>query len=525
VKATDFARRADAVIAEAARDTVGDDHAEMPLLRGEGVAARGLTRLVVSLALLTVLGSAACAALAWAGVWEPLVAGPVLLVLAAVSVRVSRLASARTTPVWAVAAITLVAVGATAWAGLTHSEQVLPRRDPGSYLQSAQALATGHRTPVAVGADSIGGPDVLRIKGVTLSSPAFYQVGSPSHPAVQPQFVIGPAAWYSVGYWVAGIPGATWLAAVFGGLGVLALGLLAGAVVGPRWGPLGALGVALCVPLLHVNRSTYSEPLAVFVLAAGMLLLVESTRVGGRGRWRHARLLGLLAGILVGGGGLLRADALRETILLLPVAALLIIRRQGGGAPLLAGAGIATLVSAAVAVGLSNQYLGTIAGSLLPLAALGVGLGGLTALVVVLARRGRRLPDGVRAVLPRASAALVLLVGAGLGLRPLFQTVRQSAADPGSRVVAGLQLRQGLPVDGGRTYAEQSLVWTTWWVGPTALVITFVVLAVAAHRLARAWVRQERASPPPRSPGTARASPRTTRGPTGGSSSCSRSSS
>ena len=39
-----------------------------------------------------------------------------------------------------------------------------------------------------------------------------------------------------------------------------------------------------------------------------------------------------------------------------------------------------------------------------------------------------------------------------------------------ARVVAGLQARQGLPVDGGRTYAEQTLAWTSWWVGPAAVV-------------------------------------------------------
>jgi hypothetical protein len=492
VKATDLARRADALISGAATDTAGDDSAEGPLLRGERVAARALTRFVVSAALLTVLGAAACALLAWLGLWQPLVALPVLLVLAVISFRVSRLVRPRPLPVWTVAAVVLVALGSTLWAGLTHSEQVLPRRDPGSYLQSAISLATEHRTPIVVPADSIGGADVLRIKGVTLDSPAFYQVGSPAEPAVQPQFMIGPAAWYSVAYWIGQAPGAIWLAAVFGGLSVLAMGLLTGAVVGPRWGPLGALGAAVCFPLLHVNRSTYSEPLAALVLATGLLLLAESTRVGADGRWRHARRLGLLAGLLIGGGGLIRPDALRETILLLPVAALLLIRRDGGGASLLLGAGVGTLVSAAVGLGLSNQYLGTIAASLVPLLALGVVLGALAAAVVLTARRGVSLPPGIRAVLPRASAALVVLVGLGLALRPLFQTARQSAADPGSRVVAGLQLRQGLPVDGGRTYAEQSLAWTGWWMGPIALVLTFVVLACGAHALARAWVRQDR---------------------------------
>ena len=74
-----------------------------------------------------------------------------------------------------------------------------------------------------------------------------------------------------------------------------------------------------------------------------------------------------------------------------------------------------------------------------------------------------------------------------LASRPLWQTVRQSAADPGARVVAGLQLRQGLPVDGGRTYAEQSLVWMSWWLGPAALVLALVAAAALTRRALAAW--------------------------------------
>ena len=118
---------------------------------------------------------------------------------------------------------------------------------------------------------------------MTLDSPAFYQTGTAAQPSVQPQFVIGPSAWYSVGHWLGGPGAMLWMPAVFGGLGVLALGLLVSAVVGPRWGPLGAFATALCFPLLHVNRSTYSEPPAVLVLAAGLLVLAAATDRGERG--------------------------------------------------------------------------------------------------------------------------------------------------------------------------------------------------------------------------------------------------
>jgi hypothetical protein len=48
-----------------------------------------------------------------------------------------------------------------------------------------------------------------------------------------------------------------------------------------------------------------------------------------------------------------------------------------------------------------------------------------------------------------------------------------------------MQRRQGLPVDGGRTYAEHTVDWLSWYVGWAALVVALVVLALAVRRLLR----------------------------------------
>jgi len=122
-----------------------------------------------------------------------------------------------------------------------------------------------------------------------------------------------------------------------------------------------------------------------------------------------------------------------------------------------------------------------------PLAAGVVLLAVLSAVLVLVARRGLRLGGVARRWLPGGLAALVVLVGVVLASRPLWQTVRQSAADPGARVVAGLQLAQGLPVDGGRTYAEHSVVWVSWWVGVPALVLALIGAAGLAWRLGVVW--------------------------------------
>ncbi len=466
-------------------DLPGED---LPLLPGEALAGRVLQDLALGAALWVVGTAVLCGALASVGLWTPAVVLPLEAALAAGCGWLAHAVPARPMPVWSAGLLLAVTLGGLFWTAATHSEQLLPRRDSGSYLQSAIWLADTHRRVVPVDPSSVGGAAVLRQPGVTLASPAFYQVGSAAHPAVQPQFVIGPAAVYSLGRWLGGIPTMLVLPALVMAFGTLATGLLTGAVVGPRWAPLGAAGTLAAFPLLHVARSTYSEPLAVLTLAAGLLSLTVAARRGLPDA--VVRRSAALAGLLVGATVLVRVDGLRETVLLLPVAALYAVSRRPAARlvrPLLVGAGAGTAVAGVVAGALSYRYLGSIAGSLLPLAALGVVLAlGMWA-VVAAGRRGVRVPDRARRLVPGALAALTVLVGLGLASRPWWQVVRQSAADPGARVVAGLQLRQGLVVDGGRTYAERSVGWLSWWTGPVALGIALLVLAVAVRRVASAW--------------------------------------
>ncbi|GAA4398095.1 hypothetical protein GCM10023168_03770 [Fodinibacter luteus] len=501
--------------------------------------ARLLPSLALGAALWVVLVSATAAALSALGWWSPWVAWPTAVVLAAVCAWCVRGLPGVRMPVAASACLVAVVVGFTVWAGATHSEQVLPRRDAASNLQAAVSLATTHARVVPVHPASVGGAEVLRLEGVTLASPAFFEVGSPTAPAVQPQFVVGPAVVYAFGWWVGGADAALVLPALAMGLALLALGLLVARVVGPWAGVASAALVAVLFPVVHTARATYSEPLAMLTLTSGLLavtLAVATARLPGDGvpapggpvdggtegegrvpgavgfvgdRSSQGRVLegvggdvglppsgrfsclrdgsaraAFVAGVLVGGTGLVRVDALREVVLLLPVLAL-------GGAlgarwvrPLLVGLGAAVAVSAVAAVGLSWQYLASIAGSLVPLLALGVLVGVLSAGALVVRRRGvpGRVPAGVVRRLPDLAGVAVLLVGFYLASRPLWLVTRQDPDDPGARYVAGMQARQGLPVDGGRTYAEQTVTWLAWYVGPVALLVALVVLAAVVRR-------------------------------------------
>jgi hypothetical protein len=411
----------------------------------------------------------------------------VLLVLAVVALRAAALLPVRPLPTWSAVALLVLSVGASVWAGTTHSEQVLPRRDSGSYLQSAIELAQGHARPITVPPAAVGGPDVLRIEGITLGSPAFYPTGSIADPLIQPQFPMGPSVWYSVAWWLGGAGAAFWAPALLFGLSVLSIGLLGSLLAGARWGPLAALSTALIFPLVHVGRSTYSEPLALPILAAGLIALSLSARSARVSQVVAARGCALVAGVLIGGGVLVRVDALREAVLVVPVVVLAAVQRQAHARTLAWAVGGSATVALGVVAMTSYRYLWSIAGSLVPLVGLGVlaCVGG--AVVLIGARRGWSLGPLSGPWLARLCAAGVVVAGAVLASRPLWQAVHQSAADPGSQVVAGLQASQGLVIDGGRTYAEHSVVWMSWWVGPAALAVALVAAAVLAYRAASAW--------------------------------------
>ncbi|MFW5469405.1 hypothetical protein ACOCJ4_05095 [Knoellia sp. CPCC 206435] len=461
---------------------------DLPTSDLERRAGRWLQTLVLGAATWVVVMALLAVLLSAPGWWSPWLVLPLAGVAALACGRWADGIPARALPVWTAVLLVTVAAGAGIWTAATHSEQVLPRRDSGSYLQTAISMAETHRRVVPADLDGKGGADLLDVEGVTLSSPAFYEVDTGQGPAVQPQFVIGPGAIWSLGVWLGGPSGAMLLPAIASALGLLGLGLLTARVTGARWSPVTALGVALLFPVLHTARSTYSEPLAMVTLGGGLLALVIAAREGRSGATGRAALL---AGILVGGTAFVRIDGLRETILLVPVAALALARGQRWPRATLVGAGVSTLLAGAAALWLSNQYLGTIAASLVPLLGLGVLLGLLTAGMLRWQRRGGALPQRFSRVLPDLLAVGVVATGLFLASRPLWQTVRQSPDDPGSRVVAGLQLRQGLTVDGGRTYAEQTVVWLSWWVGVPALVIALAALTWSVRQVVTRWTAGE----------------------------------
>src|SRR5439155_278541 len=71
----------------------------------------------------------------------------------------------------------------------------------------------------------------------------------------------------------------------------------------------------------------------------------------------------------------------------------------------------------------------------------------------------RRAPD-------IAAAAVVVAALAAYFIRPHVMHPHYDPNDPAGHDIVALQAQLGLPAAGPRTYAEQSMHWLAWWLGP-----------------------------------------------------------
>ncbi len=394
------------------------------------------------------------------------------------------------------ATLLLIAVALGVWASLTHGEHVVVRRDAGAYATYALSL------------DSFGGVPLdpqLEVFGLAATDPqvrvsaaANYQVPEVGPDGevslrVVPQFLVGTPALLSLGWWLGGWPGLFLVPAVLAAGAVAAFGALASLLVGPRAAIGATAALALAQPLLLVARQTYSEPVSLLLLLTAALLTVQALNGS---PYSRATKLGLLAGGLAGANLFVRIDAARELVLLVPIIAVLIGLRRPAGRAMALGALAATVPAALATTWWSSPYIAQVEGSLLPLTLAGLALVavcvGAVPLGRMLARRWQSPPAALRAsatVAPALVAGAVAGAGLVLASRPLWLVDRRVSVLPGAEgFVEALQVSQGLPPDGTRTYAENSIEWLSWWVGWPLLVVAFATAIVLTYRALTALV-------------------------------------
>lgn len=468
-----------------------------PILR-EGPQEASLPawmQLVVTVCLVAVLSfSLAGMGAALLGQFKPLevLVGGLLLTAGGVFAARKRLPSRRgAVPHVASVLAIVVAVAAGAWNVQFAAEPLLVDRDAGGYVVTGQLM--GHSGMLTFS----GSPAAFGyMPGLTYGGAGF-GTSNPGSPIYAERFHLFPAL-LAIGYWLAGDPGLVATNAVLGGLALLMVYAFASTVLRPVLALAVVTGLAASLPEVYFSRTQYSEIVTQLLLFGG-LWMVSRALAGG---WPSA---GLVAGLVLGATVMARLDSLLFMVAIGAFVFIGLLIFRAAGAPRRRSTLISMLVGIVLAIGLgladglqfsppyidANSYF---------LRLLGEGAGVLVAALIVLAllRPVLRRVAVVLAVGQAAVAGIVPVTVAAAGVygylfRPHLEYATYSPATDTlagyARYTAALQLAEGVFVDGTRTYAEQSLLWIGWYLGPVVVGLAILGLAIMLSRYLRGRLR------------------------------------
>jgi hypothetical protein len=397
-------------------------------------------------------------------------------------------------PWWSLISTLVVVAGFAVWQLAENSQQIIVLRDPGTYLQFAYWIAQQGTTHIPQSLAAFGGSH----PGMTFSSLGFYQSGT----TIQPQFMAGLPMVLAIGVWAGGTLTAVAMAPIIGACAILAFAGLVGRLAGGRWAPAAALVLAITLPQQYTSRNTFSETLAQIMLFGGLCLLADSfTLASGRHvlptpavtSWRDGPApnvaLAFFGGLAIGLTLLIRIDGASDLLPAIPFLGILLVTRRPQAVPF----GLGLIIGVAYGLGdgflLARSYLDSLAPSLRPLAMIVLAAVALTGIgmAIVNVRAFRRwirflLRSRPLRWLPEAAATATVLVIIGFAVRPYFQTVHGETVPATINYVAELQKLAGLPIDGHRQYAEDSLYWVIWYLGVPAVILGTLGLALLVRR-------------------------------------------
>lgn len=364
----------------------------------------------------------------------------------------------------------LVALSFTFFVAANSGEHLLTNRDPGVYLMTATWMAEHGDLLYDPGLpEQIDGNTFVPQRRLPQGT---YATGDGT---AYFQFQHGPAVALATARWVGGSSLMLRATAILAGVGLLGLYLLGRKLTRGDFALLPLTAAAVHPAFIHVSKDAYSEMLALlFVVTAALAWLSQS-----RTKTRSSMFL---TGLIFGATSLTRIDAWLIGIGLVVGLTYMVIgddRRSR-----LSGNEMFSLVSGFLVTSLiglldlwlrSPEYLEDLGPSAFPL----IGVFGATVVTGLLLAAGFRPSEQLARRIRGFIAPLVSIGFAGMALFALFLRSHLQVARSGrlNSFVAGLQAREGLPIDASRTYAEQSLEWFARYQG--YLPITFAVLSIA----------------------------------------------
>ncbi|MGB7982792.1 MAG: hypothetical protein WCF36_18580, partial [Candidatus Nanopelagicales bacterium] len=363
-------------------------------------------------------------------------------------------------------------------------EVLLVQRDPGFLtLQGAWLVDhTDPRIPIQTAAEVAAAVPSARV-----TSDAFWLVGDHLDAQGAKAF---PALIAMVG-WAAGLRGVLAANLLIGTVGLLAVYDVARRLIGPRWGLVPMVGLALSTPMIYFSRSAFTEPTNIVLTFGGLAVLWGASR--DPRMWRFA-----LGGAMVGATALSRIDGAAVSaglILGLGVVAVAAGRSQrrtwlrglvvaSAMALLMVGLGYLDLARNSPGYladhrSLYVQLIGLLVACL-------VAVAGLGALLHV----GRLHPWMVahRSMLAGVAAGSVVLGAVLLASRPLW--LQRNLIEPGSGqawFIAAAQRAAGVAVEGTRSYDEMTVTWLVWYLGPITVLLAVIGAALMLRGAVLRW--------------------------------------
>ncbi len=381
----------------------------------------------------------------------------------------------------AIVAVALIAANGVVGA-LHRSEHVTINRDPGIYVNAAVWLAREGTLEV----DAAVGP-FAGTEGVEFETAGMYTADDGD---LQFQGAHLLPAVMAAGKWIGGDAVLFMTPVLLASLALLSVYVLVAQRAG-AWPALFAVALVIgFAPFISFSRDAYTEVLALTLVCAAIVPLPRDGRPPSS---RAAIVVGLALGLVCA----LRIDGV-ATLLLWPWIVMGWTAGPNGtpaGEPRaarravgwIAGlAGLGALIGYVDLAMRSPQYLEDLWART---TALWIAFAASTALAVLVGRvavvgrawrtivRNLRRPGVARGT---AIAFIVLLAGLWIA-RPVLETVR---GEPRA-AIGDIQEASDVRVDPTLRYAEHSLEWQSWYLGPVALAAGIVGLGVAVHAIAR----------------------------------------
>lgn len=269
----------------------------------------------------------------------------------------------------------------------------------------------------------------------------------------------------------------------FGGAALLAVYAFLRNIATPKWAFMGAGVLSVVLPFYYFSRDSYSEPISLAAIFAGLALLYHAHI----DRTKMSLKLWLLSGLVLMGAAAIRIDGLVIVAPLFIALALLsghygIKRIAMIVVPVLLGILLLWIDVTQFSQVYYRGHRGPLLSSLLLIGMSLVGGG-----IYVLALRGSKLTQNllpkIRAVFSwQVIAGLVALGSVLMISRPLWYEHRQGTNNP---VVVSVQLDEHLDPDGFRKYAELTVDWLFTYLGPVIMLLSILGVTIVIWQVAQ----------------------------------------